>query len=442
MNICVTVNSQYMRYLYVMLLSLFYCNKQNDIHLFVVSSDFTENDKNIVASLVNKWGGCDFINISSDLLYNLPAHKKERSDLSVEIYYRLLLPDYIPAYVDRLLMLDVDIVVNCDLSELYNVDFEDKYFAAAPNMCHNLEVPPEWRRWYDEGRKDWTHYNTGVLMWNLAKIRQELPSHGIYKLAWKYHIETSTFEEELFNVEFGEKNIKSVPCEKYNYITTHIGFHENPRYKIYGTTEEIEDNCAIVHYAALNPWHAGVKNDSFKLWWKWAKESPFYAELSEEYRNICDNEIKIQYDKIVDVERQTQYLAYQCRLNDAKLILIDSIVGEKNHKHIIDELQRRGINECIIYGAGRIGGILSDTLSFYGIKVLYFIDKNFTGRFCNKEVVCIKAISSPRKFEPIIISNPYHKEEILTELSPLSKGLILSLDELLPKEQSNELTAI
>ncbi|MBR5968908.1 MAG: hypothetical protein IK016_01030, partial [Lachnospiraceae bacterium] len=36
------------------------------------------------------------------------------------------------------------------------------------------------------------------------------------------------------------------------------------------------------HFAGCNPWQSGPKNGLYRLWWKYAKKTPFYVELMEE----------------------------------------------------------------------------------------------------------------------------------------------------------------
>ena len=91
------------------------------------------------------------------------------------------------------------------------------------------------------------HYNTGVLMWNLEAIRKSYPPYYLLKQACIQQIEVGTFEEELFNVVFGEDLIKEISTEKWNYVITHQDMFE------------------------------------FSLWWEYAKKTPFYFEFIEEH---------------------------------------------------------------------------------------------------------------------------------------------------------------
>ena len=422
MYICVTVNSKYQRYLYIMLESLYENNPDKSIKLFVIQRDFTEYDKKMISDLTQKYGNqVEYIWVDEHKYDDMPIYRIGRSNLSLEIYFRLLIPEYLPDYVDRVLMMDVDIVVNGKIDELYQIDFEDCYFAAAPNMCHNYIVREDWRSWYSQARKKWTHYNTGILMWNLKKIREELPEEYIFDLAWKIPIKTATFEEELFNVAFGESKIKEIPAEKWNYISTSEGLFEKPRFTQYKNVDEIVTKCRILHFAGMNPWQSGAKNESFKLWWKWAKESPYYLDILEECYWSCE-----QY--IINVQKEIQN-------QNKKLIYVDKLLDDSSRNRIIDKARAAGIHNVLIYGAGRIARCLTAIFKGTNVRVLGYIDRQLRGEFCGKRTVDFYGIKEfEDKADTIIISTPYYYEEVMRDIGDITNLKTISVDDLLTEE--------
>ena len=57
---------------------------------------------------------------------------------------------------------------------------------------------------------------------------------------------------------------------------------EQPNFHVYPDNETLKKNCAIVHYAALNPWQGGMKNEKFCFWWEMCKKTKYYHKLLEE----------------------------------------------------------------------------------------------------------------------------------------------------------------
>ena len=348
MNICVTVNSLYMKYLYIMLQSLYENNEDGSITLYVLQKDFTNDDKNEIIELTNKYNNkVEFIWVDPNKFSELPDTFKTKSNLSVEILFRLLIPELLPSYVDRVLLLDVDIVVNKDISEMYYTNLDDYLFAAVPNIGANCEVLPVFRNWYNPDRTHWTHFNTGVLLWNLDKIRNEYPYEYIFNSAKRHQdILKPQFEEELFNVEFGEFLIKPL-SEEWNYQSRVLVIkRNNPKYCIYDTLEMLKENCNIIHYVDTNPWNFGVKDISYQFWWEYCKKTKFYYEILENVYFTTEKNI----------------------LSDD--VLIKCIKDKKGMKKTIfpkDVVESK--DNVILYGAGKIGKI--------------FMNQNMNGRFCN-----------------------------------------------------------
>lgn len=434
MNICVTVNSKYEKYLYVMLVSLYEVHDRGDISLYVIQRDFTENDKADIQDLTEEYGNdVTYIYADPNKFDNMPKSDKGRNNLTLEIYFRLLIPEYLPKTIDRVLMLDVDIVVLRDLHELYEIDFAGKYLAAAPNMCHNGQIPDGWLDWYGKGRTNLTHYNTGILMWNLEAIRRDYPSEYIFKQAWKHPIDVATFEEELFNVVFGENDIREIPAEKYNYICTHEDMFEFPRFTSYGSNDELRKNCSIVHYAALNPWQAGKKNDKFLIWWDICKKTKYYQSILEE--SYCLSEkyiIQQEHDLRDDYENRITELNDNLSIESKKLYYVDVLLDEKYRSRVVERLRKLSCNKVVVYGAGRVARCLDNLFAGTEIDILCYIDKNYHGAFLGKRCVGLSDIDVyMREADCIIISNPYYIDKIIEDLKVNTDKMTLSIDELI-----------
>ena len=359
-NICVTVNSLYVRYLYIMLLSLFESNENGKISLFVLQKDFTTEDKELITSLSEKYGNeVYYIWIDPNKVKELPQTFCKANGLSVEILFRLLIPECIPENIDRVLLLDVDIIVNKPLDDLFFADLGECILAAVPNMGSNGIVEKRFRDWYPSDRKSWTHYNTGVLLWNLKKIRATYPKEYFFKKAITYtNILKPEFEEEFFNVEFGESKIKDLSV-KWNYqprVLHRPWILNKPNFEIYADNESIRANCGIIHYVTTNPWAAGIKDPGYSLWWDYCKKTPFFAELQEK--------VYIQTEK---------------RLAESLRILeyMDALNNEECMKGIRSYLFKNGINRVLILGAGSAGKMLAKKLMESEISVVAVCDISY-----------------------------------------------------------------
>lgn len=69
--------------------------------------------------------------------------------------------------LDRILMLDCDTLVEHDLSELWELDMTDYYYAAVPQTRTTYPSP------YDKQPEDFIYINAGSLFCNLKKLRKD-----------------------------------------------------------------------------------------------------------------------------------------------------------------------------------------------------------------------------------------------------------------------------
>lgn len=125
-------------------------------------SGLSKSSYDLVSSIVAKFGSeCAFIEMDdaqfSDLEFGDLAH------LSSATYYRLALPDLIEE--DRCIYLDCDVIVTCDLAQLFAEDLD----GAAVGGCrdkYSLESSP-----MTEVLNDRMYLNTGVLLMDFNILR-------------------------------------------------------------------------------------------------------------------------------------------------------------------------------------------------------------------------------------------------------------------------------
>ena len=94
--------------------------------------------------------------------------------------------------VDKVLNLDADVIVEDDISELWDLDMSDYYIAGATEINkHGFDQP---------------YINFGVCMMNLAKLRDGTDDRIIYDLNNRYRFAS---EQDSFNLHCGKKLVFS-----------------------------------------------------------------------------------------------------------------------------------------------------------------------------------------------------------------------------------------
>lgn len=346
MNICVTVNSKYMKYTYVMLQSLYENNEKGSIDLYVLQRDFTAEDQTAIEDITKQFNNrVHFVRMDPKRFEEMPLYLIEGTTLSMEIFFRLLIPEAL-LMLDKVLMLDVDIVINGSLRELYDMDLDGFCLAAAPNLCTGQQVPVSFRSWYPKDRTQWIHFNTGVLLWNLKYFRENYAKEYIFKQARVQKIGTMAFEEELFNVLFGENKILKLDPFQWNYITTYEDILRGKfRCHLKEGKEELRKNHTIIHFLASNPWGSGFKNESYRLWWEYAEKTPYYHELCKE-----------------QIER-TEFSQSKENLSlEYKALIFEKLLRLKGTGKLKEMIEKREIRYLYLYGAGVMAELFYVTL--------------------------------------------------------------------------------
>lgn len=275
MNVAVAVNRSYMRYLYVMLTSLLENNRDQEICIYLMSADLTEQQAAILQSLAEQYQqSMCFLHISEEMFsQELPVSKH----ITTEAYFRLALPDLLPKDQERVLYLDVDIIVNQPIGEFYHMDFEGKTFCACRDVgditVENIKTSPLFAELKE--RPEFVYFNSGVLLMNLQKLRRETSFSCIMEQAMRVKEYLKFHDQDLLNYLYCG-DVRLVDEERYNLFV-------RTAYNAGYTCEQVKSRAAILHYAGPKPWrHEEVRYPLESFWWEYAKKTPYYVELLEE----------------------------------------------------------------------------------------------------------------------------------------------------------------
>ena len=205
-------NSAYMRYQYVMLTSLFENNRNNKIVVYILQKDFSPEDKKQVATLAASYGqSIEYVDIPERIFRKLPTSHV----YSVEVYFRLMMPELLPESLDRVLYLDVDILVLKPLEELYNEDIEGFFFGACVDI--NMGDLNEHRQQQYGRYDDLRYFNSGVMLWNLALIRESYDFDIYLKAAEDLNYDLPCVDQDILNYLYYDK-VKYLDPYKNNYL--------------------------------------------------------------------------------------------------------------------------------------------------------------------------------------------------------------------------------
>lgn len=135
----------------------------------------------------------------SDFDTRLPRN----SQWSIETYYRLMLMDILPDNIDRILYLDVDLIINGSVEEFYHVDFKGDEVIVADDSngkrsrdTFGSKQAEMFKDMLDNGFR---YFNAGVMLFNVQEIRK-IHNFNTYMKAveeWDYAKKTIFYNELL-----------------------------------------------------------------------------------------------------------------------------------------------------------------------------------------------------------------------------------------------------
>lgn len=294
MNVATALNSRYTRYTYTMLTSLFANNTDLKIFIYLLYSDLTKEDQTCFRKLAKEWGqNICFLQIDMSIL---PVELPKTSWAS-ETYFRLMLLDILPQDVERLLYLDGDMIVNKSIKEMYFTDFEDNLFCACRDGFDiAFDTSEGGNEIFKEIEKqdNFIYFNAGMMLWNIEAMRGRYTFKGYMDLAKELGFKMQAPDQDLLNYMHWQQ-VKFLNEYQYNFyarLAYSLGIHY----------EEAKREAAIIHFVGMKPWQGGayVHFDTEQLWWDYAKLTPFYMELMEEFlQDVINN--PFMYNVITDL---------------------------------------------------------------------------------------------------------------------------------------------
>lgn len=238
------------------------------------------------------------------------------------MYYRLMLAELLGSRLERILYLDVDMVVNKDITDFYYTDFEGHLLAAAKDMefatILAMDEPGSRARnafFQKLAQEGMTYFCSGLLLMNLPKLR-EAYSFETYRQVF---LSISDYiilpDQDLLNyVHRGQ--VKFV--DEFQF-----GLFAQTAHQMGMSYENVSKTVSILHFTGqAKPWTTNlIRYDIEKIWWEYAKDAPFYGKLLETlfYQSMesCLAEQKI--DALLEENQHLRAMLDQCRVLLQKL---------------------------------------------------------------------------------------------------------------------------
>lgn len=181
----------------------------NNLDIFVLHTDLSDKSKDRLKTLETESVNIHFVTIDRDLFSNLPL---TLDGITIETYYRYLLPEIL-VDCDKVIYLDSDLLIRCDVKELWDIDVSQHYLAGV----NEIDII---NRFPDHKLKlgfnlDELFINVGVLICNLQKMRQDKITHHLFTETERLKDIILFQDQDVINIALKGK-IAELPLA-YNY---------------------------------------------------------------------------------------------------------------------------------------------------------------------------------------------------------------------------------
>lgn len=252
------------------------CDKNDKYDFYILTENIPQEKKKYLKSFESENVKVRFVSVRNKIKGLITDLEKSLRDYyTVSIFYRLFIPSLFPL-MKKAIYLDSDTIIRGNLRELYDTDIGDNILAA----CRDEAVSncPEFIDYVENavGVPGEKYFNSGVLVMNLAKMREERIEQKFVDLVKRYNFLTVAPDQDYLNflsldkVRYLDKVWDKMPC-----------------------ADDIdEEKIKLIHYNMCDkPWHYdGILYE--KYFWIYAEEMPFYDELVLRKKNYSEEEKK------------------------------------------------------------------------------------------------------------------------------------------------------
>jgi lipopolysaccharide biosynthesis glycosyltransferase len=243
------------------------CNKNPDTYynIYVIAANLSEMEIEKFYEFKGSNADIHIIKASLKKLEGIPKflHITSTSCLKFE------LPNLIP-HQDKVLYLDSDVIIQKDLSELFETNINDFYAGVIKDIGlidNDLNIK--------------NYFNSGIMLLNLKLMRENDASAALFNI--RRSVDNLTYvDQDCFNILF-EKKVKLLPIIYncfYNFFLKHKDKYSldyiNKFFETnYLSLDDIKKDSCIIHLVSYDkPW-VYFNNYFISEWNEYFKKSPF-----------------------------------------------------------------------------------------------------------------------------------------------------------------------
>lgn len=250
--------------------------------LYVLNNGLTQENEEILSEVVSSYpnSSLEFRNAKGFLQEawedgSFFGHQKHQQ-FTMETLYRCFAAKFFPEY-DKIIYSDVDIVIMDDISELFDINLDDKYIGAVKGCFNQFHYEQQFgymKPEYAEKFKD-TYFAGGIWLLNLKKIRDDNLENKMIEIICDDSIVKASNDQDIMNFAC-DNNVEYISLRyiSYPYLESSISKMKEPFKTSYSNFEIWESIYypKILHYAARKPWNGKARKS--EVWFAALDELP------------------------------------------------------------------------------------------------------------------------------------------------------------------------
>lgn len=293
-NIVVTIDDNYARHTAVLISSICHNNPNHHINIFVLDNNISNENKEKLNKLKNKYGKLTIEYIYFDEKKILTLLGEVKSDRSISAYARLFIPMVISKDIDRVVYFDVDAICCGSIEEAFNMDMCGYYLAGVRdcNFKRNLRAV---------GIENELYINAGMLIWNLKTCREDNVVQMFIDFVKNKKGNVIGLDQGTINGTLSKKIMELHP--KWNCLTPFyqfnkseiLGFYEMESYYSDENLQEAIQSPIFVHFVPnfiTRPWVEHCKHPLASEYIKYQNETEFRDSVLDSDRRKIKQKIE------------------------------------------------------------------------------------------------------------------------------------------------------
>lgn len=282
MFLACAINDRFAMPLSTMLSSLLiHLNAAFSVHIFVLDGGVSKKNKRKLQRIADSHEiaiQMQWLDTSSADMRGLATG----AHLTTETYLRLLIPELVPDFVDRLIYLDSDLLVEEDLSKLWNKDMGGHTVLAVrdfgnPDVATGL--PHTYARLNYSA--DTPYFNTGVMMMNLKRWRNEDIAGKVIRYSRKYAQSLRFADQDGLNaINAGDCGFLDIRWNVQVAAVQNYALWETSHFKhtISERLNTITDPPCILHFVGPSkPWNPGLDDRLQSRYFRYLRKSGWFG---------------------------------------------------------------------------------------------------------------------------------------------------------------------